>query len=57
MVVYRDDSAAENYEQVNFAQMPAHPVSDSFQRLGHTLKDIKREKNILFILACFFLLY
>ena len=28
----------KNYEQVNFAQMPAHPVSDSFQRLGHTFK-------------------
>ena len=34
----------KNYEQVNFAQMPAHPVRDSFQRLGHTLKDIRREK-------------
>ena len=35
--------------------MPAHPVSDSFQRLGHTLKDIKREKNIfLYLLAFFF---
>ena len=45
----------KNYEQVNFAQMPAHPVSDSFQRLGHTLKDIKREKNIfLYLLAFFF---
>ena len=45
----------KNYEQVNFAQMPAHPVRDSFQRLGHTLKDIKREKNIfLYLLAFFF---
>lgn len=45
----------KKYEQIHFAQMPSHPVRDSFRRLMHTLKDIKGEKNIfLYLLAFFF---
>ena len=35
-----------NYEQKNYVEMPKHPVRNSFKRLGNTLKDIKKEKNI-----------
>lgn len=44
-----------NYEQKNYVEMPKHPVRNSFKRLGNTLKDIKKEKNIfLYLLAFFF---
>lgn len=43
------------YEQNYYAEMPKHPVRDSFKRLGHTLSSIKKEKNIfLYLLAFFF---
>lgn len=43
------------YEQKNYAEMPKHPVRDSFRRLGVTIKDIKGQKNIfLYLLAFFF---
>lgn len=43
------------YEQNYYAEMPKHPVQDSFKRLGHTLSSIKKEKNIfLYLLAFFF---
>ena len=42
-------------EQNYYAEMPKHPVRDSFKRLGHTLSSIKKEKNIfLYLLAFFF---
>ena len=45
----------KNYRQKNFAAPPEHPIKDSFIRLGHTLRDIKKEKKIfLYLLACFF---
>lgn len=45
-----------NYEQKHYSEKPVrHPVRDSFARLGHTLKDIKKEKGIfIFLLAFFF---
>lgn len=43
------------YQQTHYAEMPDHPVRDSFRRLGATLKDIKGQKNIfLYLLAFFF---
>lgn len=45
----------KNYRQKNFAVPPEHPIKDSFIRLGHTLRDIKKEKKIfLYLLAFFF---
>lgn len=45
----------QKYEQNYYAEMPKHPVRDSFKRLGHTLSSIKKEKNIfLYLLAFFF---
>lgn len=45
----------KNYEQVNYIEMPDKPVRNSFKRLGNTLKDIKKQKNIfLYLLAFFF---
>lgn len=45
----------KNYRQKNFATPPEHPIKDSFIRLGHTLRDIKKEKKIfLYLLAFFF---
>lgn len=42
------------YEQNYYAEMPKHPVRDSFERLGHTLSSIKKEKNIFLYLLSFF---
>lgn len=42
------------YEQNYYAEMPKHPVRDSFKRLGHTLSSIKKEKNIFLYLLSFF---
>ena len=48
----------KNYRQKNFAAPPEHPIKDSFIRLGHTLRDIKKEKKIfLYLLAFFFFIY
>ena len=45
----------KNYRQKNFAAPPEHPIKGSFIRLGHTLRDIKKEKKIfLYLLAFFF---
>ncbi len=45
----------KNYKQENYVELPKHPVRDSFRRLGRTLGDIKKEKNIfLYLLAFFF---
>lgn len=45
----------KNYRQKNFAAPPEHPIKDSFIRLGHTLRDIKKERKIfLYLLAFFF---
>ncbi len=42
------------YEQNYYAEMPKHPVRDSFKRLGRTLSSIKKEKNIFLYLLSFF---
>lgn len=42
------------YEQNYYAEMPKHPVRDSFKRLAHTLSSIKKEKNIFLYLLSFF---
>lgn len=44
----------KNYRQKNFAAAPEHPLRDSFLRLGHTLRDIKKEKKIFLYLLSFF---
>ena len=45
----------KKYQQKNYVELDKHPVRSSFRRLGHTLKDIKQEKNIfLYLLAFFF---
>lgn len=44
----------KNYRQKNYAAAPEHPLRDSFLRLGHTLRDIKKEKKIFLYLLSFF---
>lgn len=45
----------KNYEQKNYIELPERPVRSSFIRLGSTLKDIRKQKNIfLYLLAFFF---
>ncbi len=45
-----------DYKQIHFAEeTSAHPLKDSFSRIGSTLKDVKNEKKVfLFLLAFFF---
>ncbi len=44
-----------SYRQKHFADAGAHVVKTSFIRLGHTLKELAREKHIfIFLLAFFF---
>ena len=44
-----------NYRQKNYAETLKHPVRDSFRRLGHTIRDIRKEKKVfLYLLAFFF---
>ena len=44
-----------SYRQKHFADAGAHVVKTSFVRLGHTLKELAREKHIfIFLLAFFF---
>ena len=44
-----------NYRQKNYAETPKHPVRDSLRRLGHTIRDIRKEKKVfLYLLAFFF---
>ena len=45
----------KNYQQIYFVKPKAHPVKDSFVRLGHTFKDIAKNKHVfVFLLAFFF---
>ncbi len=44
----------KNYEQKRYVALPAHPVGDSFRRLGATLRDIRGEKHIFAYLLAFF---
>ncbi len=43
-----------NYRQVNYEELPAHPIRDSFCRLGRTFADIKNQKHIFWYLIAFF---
>ena len=44
-----------SYKQKHYVESAGHVVRDSFIRLGHTFRDIKKEKHIfLFLLAFFF---
>ena len=45
----------KNYKQKYYAESAGgHVVSDSFKRLGHTFREIGREKQVLFFLIAFF---
>ncbi len=45
----------KSYKQMNFVEREPHAVRSSFQRLGRTLKNVRKEKKIfLFLLAFFF---
>lgn len=44
----------KNYKQTNYEEMPAHPIRDSFRRLGRTFADIKNQKHIFWYLIAFF---
>ena len=45
----------KNYKQKYYAESAGgHVVSDSFRRLGHTFREIGREKQVLFFLIAFF---
>ena len=43
-----------NYKQIHFVELPQKPVRSSFSRLGNTLKDMTKHKNIMFFLVAFF---
>lgn len=42
------------YRQKYYSEIGKHPVSDSLKRLGHTFKELARDKNILIFLLAFF---
>ncbi len=45
----------KNYEQVHFMPKPAHPVKETFTRLGSVFKDLKKyKKALLFLISYFF---
>ena len=44
----------KEYRQNNYVEMPANPVRNSFRRLGATIKDIRKQKNIFMYLLAFF---
>lgn len=44
----------KNYKQVNYSERQKHAVGDGFNRLWQTVKNIGREKNILWFLLAFF---
>lgn len=44
----------KKYRQKNYMEMPAHPVRESFRRLGSTLRDIRGQKHIFMYLLAFF---
>ncbi len=44
----------KTYEQTHYVEKPAHPFQESFSRLFHTLKNIKKHKKILYFLIAFF---
>ena len=44
----------KNYEQIHYAKHHKHPVRESFQRLGHAFRDIKKHKKIFLFLISFF---
>jgi len=45
----------KNYQQIYYVEKPKHVIKESFSRLYHTIKDIKKEPKIfLFLLSFFF---
>jgi len=44
----------KKYEQIYCVEKPQHPIKESFSRLGHTLKDITKEKKVFLFLISFF---
>ena len=44
----------KEYRQKNYVEMPENPVRSSFRRLGATIKDIRKQKNIFMYLLAFF---
>lgn len=45
----------KNYQQVHYVDKPKHVMKESFSRLYHTIKDIKKEPKVfLFLLSFFF---
>lgn len=45
----------KNYQQIHYVDKPKHVVKESFSRLYHTIKDIKKEPKVfLFLLSFFF---
>lgn len=44
----------KSYEQKNYVERTAHPVKDSFARLGHSFSEIRQMPEILYFLLAFF---
>lgn len=44
----------KNYEQTHYTNHHEHPVRESFQRLGHAFRDLKKHKKIFLFLFAFF---
>lgn len=44
----------KNYQQVHYIEKPKHPIQESFKRLGHSLKEISKDKKVFLFLISFF---
>lgn len=44
----------KNYKQVHYVEKQAHPIRDSFKRLGHTISTLNEDKKVFFYLISFF---
>lgn len=44
----------KNYEQTHYVEKQEHPIRLSFARLGHSMRELKEHKKILFFLCAFF---
>lgn len=44
----------KNYKQIHYVEKQAHPIRDSFKRLGHTISTLNQDKKVFFYLISFF---
>lgn len=44
----------KNYRQTHYVEAASHPIRESFHRLGHSFKEIRKKKKIFLFLLAFF---